>query len=366
MTDTALTDSAVRLLKQLVATPRTSRNEGAAADLVYAFLEARGCRPQRTGNNVWALCRCNIADAPTVMLNAHLDTVPAASAYTRNPHEPAVEGECLYGLGANDDGASVVALVHTFIAEKDDGNLPYNLLLALTAEEEVGGEGGMRMLLPALAALGLTPDMAIVGEPTGMQAAVAERGLVVLDCITAGIAGHAARDDGSANAIYRAMDDIRTMTGYRFQRTSQALGPIRVSVTMIEAGTRHNVIPDSCRWVADVRTTDAYTNAETAAMLAAAVSTHTTATPRSTRVHASALAPEHPLYRAAMAVGMPLFASATTSDMSLLHGIPALKTGPGDSTRSHRADEFIRISELADAIPAYRALLHTLSKLLKH
>lgn len=358
----AMTDSAVDLLKQLIATPRTSRNEQAAADLVFGWLTARGCAPERVGNNVWALAQCKVAGAPTVMLNAHLDTVPAAAGYTRNPLEPAVEGDRLYGLGANDDGASVVSLIHAFLAARQNGNLPYNLLLALTAEEEVGGEGGMRMLLPHLTGRGLRPDMAIVGEPTGMEAAVAEKGLVVLDCVTTGVAGHAARDDGSANAICRAIDDIRAITGYRFDRTSAALGPIRVSVTMIEAGTRHNVIPDRCNWVVDVRTTDAYTNAETAALLAGAVSQYTTTTPRSTRVHASALPQEHPLMLTVLDLDIPTFASVTTSDMSLLHGIPALKTGPGDSTRSHRADEYIRIAEIAAAIPAYRRLLDSLAR----
>ncbi len=239
----------------------------------------------------------------------------------------------------------------------DPSSLPFNLLMAVTAEEEVGGEHGMRSLLPHLAEKGLIPSMVIVGEPTGLQAAVAERGLVVLDCIAHGVSGHAARNEG-VNAIYRAMADIERLRTYSFPRVSDVLGPIKISVTQIEAGRQHNVIPDECRFVADVRTTDAYSNEETARMLADLIESE--CTPRSTRVQASVISPAHPLVAAATDLGATTFVSPTTSDMSLLHGIPSLKIGPGRSERSHTADEYVMRHEITDAIDFYSSLISNL------
>lgn len=360
-----MTDKAIELLRRLIATPSVSRDEGAAANIVEDFLRSHGCDVRRYANNVAALPAAFDPRRPTVLLNSHIDTVKPSPSYTRDPFAPDIEDGILYGLGSNDAGASLVSLMATFISMRDAG-LPYNLVFAASAEEEVGGAEGMRLLLPSLRTDGIIPDMAIIGEPTSLQPAYAERGLIVLDCETRGVSGHAARDEG-INAIYRAMADIDAMRGCHFDNVSSVLGPIKISITQIQAGRQHNVIPDSCQWVADVRTTDAHTNEETARILAAAVSPHTVATPRSYRVHASVLPETHPLMRAARSLSLAPFVSPTTSDMSLLYlppenkSIPALKIGPGDSSRSHTADEFIPLSEIPAAISLYRSLLHSLS-----
>ena len=352
-------DDAIDLLQQMIATPSVSRDEAAVATLIYDRFVAWGLQPVRYGNNIVAKTSTWEADRPTLMLNAHIDTVRPAASYTIDPYTPLLRDGRLYGLGSNDDGASVVALTSAFRSLRTR-HLPYNLLLALSAEEEVGGEGGMRMLLPALAQEGIRIDAALVGEPTGMQPAIAERGLIVLDCVTHGVAGHAARNEG-INAIYRAMDDINRLRDFRFDRTSEILGPVKVSITQIEAGKQHNTVPDTCRWVVDVRTTDAYSNEETSRLLCEALSPHTEAAHRSTRVQASVIADSHPLVKGAVALGRTPFVSPPTADMSLMHGIPSLKMGPGDSSRSHRADEYILISEIAEAIDLYTTLLSNLT-----
>lgn len=354
-----MTRQATDLLRTLIATPSVSRDENAAADVVEAFLRDHGVRTRRYANNIVALPERFVPGLPVLMLNSHIDTVRPAPSYSFDPFVPFEENGRLYGLGSNDAGASVVSLIAAFLRLRGE-NLPLNLLLALSAEEEVGGENGMRLLLPSLAADGIVPDMAIVGEPTGMQPAIAERGLVVLDCVTRGITGHAARPEG-VNAIYRAIDDISLLRGFRFGKESETLGPVRISVTMIEAGRQHNVVPDECRWVADIRTTDAYSNEETVRILQEAVSCHSVLTPRSTRIRASVIDPGHPLVRAASEMGLTPFISPTTSDMSLMHGIPSLKIGPGDSARSHSADEFILIDEIEQAISLYPKLIRKCS-----
>ncbi len=352
-------DDAIDLLRQMIATPSVSRDEAAVATLISDRLDSWGLQPMRYGNNIVARCTRWNSERPTLMLNAHIDTVRPAASYTLDPYTPIIRDGRLYGLGSNDDGASVVALASVFRALRDL-DLPYNLLLALSAEEEVGGEGGMRMLLPALAREEIRIDAALVGEPTGMQPAIAERGLIVLDCVTHGVAGHAARNEG-INAIYRAMDDISRLRDFRFDRVSDILGPVKVSITQIEAGKQHNTVPDTCRWVVDVRTTDAYSNEETSRLLREALSEHTEAAHRSTRVQASVIDCSHPLVEGAVSLGRKPFVSPTTSDMSLMHGIPSLKMGPGDSSRSHRADEYIVISEIAEAIDLYTSLLTNLT-----
>ncbi|MDE6631971.1 MAG: M20/M25/M40 family metallo-hydrolase, partial [Muribaculaceae bacterium] len=241
---------------------------------------------------------------------------------------------------------------------KDNQDLPVNLLLAITAAEEVMGELGMRAFLPHLADNGLTPDMVLVGEPTGMQAAIAERGLLVLDCIAKGKAGHAARNEG-INALYRAIEDIDRLRNFVPEKISNVLGPIKVSVTMINCGTQHNVVPDSCSYVADIRTTDAYSNEETVELLKQCVK-WSELNPRSTRVHASVIDKTHPLVKTATALGKETFISPTTSDMALMHGIPSLKMGPGQSSRSHSADEYVCLSEISEAIDTYIKLITTL------
>ena len=357
---------AVELLKSLIATPSLSRDESRAADIVENFINSRcgACKAQRAGNNIVVFPEYFDLAKPVVMLNSHIDTVKPAASYSFDPFTPFERDGKLYGLGSNDAGAPLVSLIAAFLSIKDK-DLPYSPFLAVSGEEEVGGEGGIRSLLKFLENEGLTRiDMAIVGEPTSLQPAIAERGLLVLDCVTTGVTGHAARNEG-INAIYRAIDDIAALRSCRFEKVSSVLGPIKISVTQIEAGRQHNVVPDECRWVADIRTTDAYSNEETAVMLQNAVSEHTTVKPRSTRVHASVISETHPLVRAAVDMGKTPFVSPTTSDMSLMHGIPSLKIGPGESSRSHTADEFIYLTEIEQGIDTYMRLLDNLAKELK-
>lgn len=346
------TAEAIALLQTLVAAPSPSRDEGRTADLLFAHLTERGAAPQRLHNNVWARGAHFDPARPTLLLNSHHDTVRPAAGYTRDPYAPTIEAGRLYGLGSNDAGASAVSLVQTFLHFRDR-ELPFNLLLALSAEEECSGERGMRALLPQLGHI----DMGLVGEPTAMRAAVGERGLVVLDCTAHGRSGHAARNEG-INALYLATDDIVRLRTMRFDRQSALLGPIGIAVTQIEAGTQHNVVPDTCRFVVDIRTTDAYTNEETVELLRAALSSE--CTPRSTRIRASALDAEHPLARAAAACGIASFVSPTTSDMALMP-FPTLKMGPGDSARSHTADEYVLLDEIEAGIAGYRTFIERLA-----
>lgn len=362
-------DEAVNLLRHLISTPSPSREEAATADIWEEWLRNQGIDyVERLHNNVFAVAPGFNPERPTLMLNSHHDTVRPAASYTRDPYSPdivtdptlpGIEGDRLYGLGSNDAGASGVALASTFlyIVENPEAcaGLPFNLILAITAAEEVMGEHGMRAFLPHLAERGLTPDMVIVGEPTGMQPAVAERGLLVFDGVTIGKSGHAARNEG-INAIYRAIEDIDRLRSFSPEKTSEVLGLIKVSVTMINAGTQHNVVPDKCTFVVDVRTTDAYTNEETVKLLQDTVK-WSTITPRSTRVHASVIGNDHPLVKSAVALGRTPFISPTTSDMALMHGIPSLKIGPGESSRSHTADEYILLSELNEALHLYPSLI---------
>lgn len=349
----------ITLLQRLISTPSFSREEAATADIWEEWLkEHEAGEVKRLHNNVYVVSSLFDSSKPILMLNSHHDTVRPASSYTRDPFNPEIEGDRLYGLGSNDAGASGVALAMAFLALKDDSTLPVNLILAITAAEEVMGEHGMRAFLPHLAENGLSPDMVLVGEPTGMQPAIAERGLVVLDCVAKGEAGHAARDEG-INALYRAMEDIDRLRNVAFEKISDVLGPIKVSVTMINCGTQHNVVPDSCSYVADIRTTDAYSNEETVDLLRKCVK-WSELTPRSTRVHASVIDSNHPLVKAAVALGKDTFVSPTTSDRALMHGIPSLKMGPGKSSRSHSADEFVCLSEISDAIDTYIKLITTL------
>ena len=352
---------AIELLVRLIATPSLSGEESGSADILAAELTARGIAVRRHYNNIYALSQGFDASKPTLMLNSHQDTVKPSPAYTRNPFEPTIEDGRIYGLGSNDAGASLVSLVATFCNNYDTSALPYNLLLALTAEEENMGERGMRSFLPHLQEEGIKVDMVLVGEPTSMQAATAERGLVVLDCTAHGRSGHAARNEGE-NAIYKAMCDIERLRNFRFERLSEQLGDIKISVTQISAGTQHNIVPDECRFVADVRTTDAYSNEEVVELLQSALECD--AVPRSTRVRASAISLAHPLVKAAEAIGRTTFVSPTTSDRAIMQGLAALKMGVGESSRSHTADEYVLISEIEEGIALYDKLLDELKKIL--
>lgn len=351
-------DEAVALLSRIIATPSFSNEESATADIWERWLESKGVKGvRRLHNNVYAVAPGYDSSRPTLLLNSHHDTVRPSSSYTRDPFRPEISDGRLYGLGSNDAGASGVALAFAFL-EMKDSPLPYNLIFSITASEERMGEEGMRAFLPHLRECGLTPDMVLVGEPTSMRPAVAERGLLVLDAEVEGISGHAAREEG-VNAIYRAIEDITSLRSFSAPRVSDVLGPVKVNVTIINAGSQHNVVPDMCRYVVDVRTTDAYSNEETAEMLRHCVK-WSRLTPRSTRVHASVIADNHPLVRSALALGFRTFVSPTTSDMALMHGIPSLKMGPGESSRSHTADEYVMLSELNEALYVYPLFLKEL------
>ena len=351
-------NDAIALLQRLITTPSLSGNESDTADILAAELASRGVVVRRHHNNIWALSEGFDANKPTLMLNSHQDTVKPSQNYTRDPFEATIEEGKLYGLGSNDAGASLVSLVVTFCNNYNTSALPYNLLLALTAEEENMGERGMRAFLPHLVEQGVKVDMVLVGEPTSMQPAVGERGLVVLDCVAHGKSDHAARNEGE-NALYKAMTDIEKLRNFHFEKVSELLGDIKITITQISAGTQHNIVPDECRFVVDIRTTDAYSNEEVVELLQKAVECD--AKPRSTRVRASAIALSHPLVESAMAIGREPFISPTTSDRAIMQGLPALKMGVGESSRSHTADEFVLTSEIEEGIAIYQKLLNELS-----
>lgn len=345
----------IELLRRMIATPSVSREEERTADLLAEFLTSRGVDPvHRSHNNVWARNRWFDPAKPTILLNSHHDTVKPNSAYTRDPFAPDIEAGKLYGLGSNDAGASVVSLIAAFLHFYEAEGLRYNLCLALTAEEEVSGRNGIESILPELGEL----SFAIVGEPTGMELAIAERGLMVLDCVAHGKAGHAARNEGD-NAIYRAMQDIEWFRTYRFPQESQLFGNVKMSVTVINAGTQHNVVPAECRYTVDVRVTDRYTNEEVLEIVRSHVASDVT--PRSIRLKPSYIDSSHPIVAAGLALGRHTYGSPTTSDQALL-SIPSLKMGPGDSARSHSADEFVYVAEIEAGIDQYIAMLEAVCR----
>lgn len=344
-----ITVEALQLLQSLVAIPSVSRDETAAADFLFDYLEQRGANPQRHHNNIWCEQSLPKGDRPTLLLNAHIDTVKPAATWQHSPFVPTLEGDRLYGLGSNDCGGGLVTLLHTFLALHHT-DLPYHLVFLASAEEEVSGKQGIEAVLPLLPSI----DVGLVGEPTGMQAAVAEKGLMVLDCTTHGRSGHAARNEGD-NALYKALPYVEWFGNYKFEKTSPVLGPVKMSVTMINAGTQHNVVPDTCTFVVDVRPNECYTNEQVLSIIAA----HTQGcdvVPRSTRLHSSHISLDHPLVRAAMRLGRELFGSPTLSDQALMR-FPSLKMGPGQSSRSHTAEEYICVSELREALQLYDAML---------
>lgn len=344
-----LHEKAVGLLKELIARPSFSREEAATADLLESFLRQEGFQPRRKGHNVWCVAGNAATEAPLLLLNSHHDTVKPAQGWQRNPFEPVVEEGRLYGLGSNDAGAAAVSLLTAFLYLSRQERLPYRLLLALTAEEEISGKGGVESLLPELGEVAV----AVVGEPTSMQMAVAEKGLMVLDCTASGKAGHAARNEGE-NALYKAIDDIQWFRQYRFARESALLGPVKLSVTQVSAGYQHNVVPDTCSFVVDVRTNECYGNEELLEIIRAHVQSEVKA--RSTRLNSSGIALNHPLVQKAEALGISLYGSPTLSDQALM-AFPSVKLGPGDSARSHTADEYILLEEIKEGIRLYIELL---------
>ncbi len=349
----ALSEEALCLLQGLVATPAFSKAEEKTADLLVEFFTKKGLPAVRFGNNVWTQNRHFDPRKPTLLLVSHHDTVRPNTGYTRDPFDPVLEHGRLYGLGSNDAGGSLVSLLAAFCWFFPLETLSYNLILAAVAEEEISGPGGIEALLPMLPAI----DCAIVGEPTQMQLAMAEKGLLVLDCRTSGRAGHAAREEG-VNAIYAALPDIEWFRTFQFPKISTWLGGVKMSVTVIHTPNQaHNVVPDECHFVVDVRLTDVYTMEEILLIIRQHV--QCTVQPRSLRLHATAIPPDHPLVRAGLALGRQTYGSPTMSDKALLP-FPALKMGPGDSARSHSADEFIYTAEIQEAIDLYVRLLLTL------
>lgn len=341
----------IDLLKNMIRIPSVSREEKDAADYMERWMKGNGFEARRLGNNLWM--ESGPADGrPTILLNAHIDTVKPASGYTRDPFTPEIEDGCLYGLGSNDDGGSLIALLETYsrLIQKEQ---PYRLIFSATAEEEVSGKGGLDLILPELGRI----DFGVMGEPTGMRMAVAERGLMVLDCTAYGKSGHAARNE-AVNAIYKAIEDIQWFKSHSFDRVSDFLGAVKMSVTQINAGTQHNVVPDRCTFVVDVRPNGMYTNPELLELIKSSVSCEVKE--RSTRIGSSHLPMDHPAVVRGLSLGLEPFGSPTTSNQALCH-FPTLKIGPGDSARSHSADEYIRLDEIADGIETYVALLDGLT-----
>lgn len=349
MTAQQYTGEAVSLLSHLIATPSVSRDERRAADIMEEELTRCGFTPHREANNVWAIGPCQREDRPTLLLNAHIDTVKPVASYTRNPYEPSLEDGTLYGLGSNDCGGGLVSLLQVFRELSASERCPYNLVYLASAEEEVSGKDGISRALPLLPHV----DVAIVGEPTGMQPAVAEKGLMVVDITAHGKSGHAARNEG-VNAIYEALDDLCWIRSHRFDRVSRFLGPTKMQATVVNAGTQHNVVPDECKIVLDVRTNELYTNEEVFDIISSHCKSECRA--RSFRLHSSRIDLNHPLVERCVALGLQPFGSPTLSDQALMP-FASLKLGPGQSARSHSADEYIKVSEIEHAIGLYLRLL---------
>ena len=348
MTTQQLTLDAITLLKRLIATPSVSRDEEKAADIMMEEIESYGFSPIRDGNNIWITDPEMRDDRPTLLLNAHIDTVKPVASWTRNPFSPDIEGDTLYGLGSNDCGGGLVSLLQAFRFLVTKPRL-YNLVYLASCEEEVSGINGIRRVIDKLPHI----DVAIVGEPTGMEPAVAEKGLMVIDMTAHGKSGHAARGEG-INAIYEALDDMLWVRDYKFDRVSDFLGPTVMNLTVVNSGTQHNVIPDECRMVIDVRSNENYDNEE----IFHFIDEHTKSDckARSFHLRSSHIPLDHPLVKQLIAMGKHPFGSPTLSDQALMPW-QSLKLGPGQSSRSHSADEYIRISEIEDAIGTYIRLI---------
>lgn len=342
-------DKSLELLKSMISTPSFSMEESETAVLIEQFFSGFGIESQRYKNNVWAVNKYFDTSKPTILLNSHHDTVKPNKQYTLDPFNPLEKEGKLYGLGSNDAGGALTSLIATFVHYYAEEGLNYNLVVAATAEEEISGTEGVGCILDKLPKI----EFAIVGEPTLMDLAIAEKGLMVLDCIAHGKVGHAAREEGD-NAIYKALDDIVWFRDYKFDRISDTLGPVKMTVSVINAGKQHNVVPPECRFTVDVRTTDVYSNEEVMEI----IENETTSEilPRSIRLRPSSIAKEHPIVQAGLEMGRNTYGSPTTSDQALIP-VPSLKLGPGDSARSHSADEFIYLHELNEGIDIYVEML---------
>jgi len=353
MTDTnALFHQAVQLLQQLITIPSFSKEEYRTAELIEEFLHTHGITPNRKVNNLWAYNKHFDAAKPTILLNSHHDTVKPNSGYTRDPFDAVTEKGKLYGLGSNDAGGCLVSLIAVFLYFYDRDDLKYNFCLAATAEEEISGINGLELIIPELGRL----DFGIIGEPTKMQLAIAEKGLMVLDCVARGKAGHAAREEGD-NAIYKTLKDIEWFSNFTFPEVSDTLGAVKMSVTTINAGSQHNIVPGTCKFTVDIRLTDAYTCDEILQIVRQNV--NSTVIPRDFYLKPSVIDINHPVVKAGIMMDCDTYGSPTTSDQALLN-IPSVKLGPGDSARSHMSDEYIFISEIQHGIKVYTGILEML------
>jgi acetylornithine deacetylase len=346
---TVLATDALALLKRLISTPSFSREEDQTAALIEDFFRNKQIPFERIKNNIWAKNSHFDPAKPTILLNSHHDTVRPNTSYTLDPFSPIERDGKLFGLGSNDAGGCLVSLLATFVYFYDRPDMTHNLVMAATAEEEISGRDGLELILPDLPPI----SFAIVGEPTEMQLAIAEKGLLVLDCTAHGISGHAARDEGE-NAIYNAIQDINWLTTYQFSKVSPTLGPIKLSVTMINAGTQHNVVPDTCTFTIDARVTEQYSLEEVIDTIRENIKADVK--PRSIRLTPSSIPADHPIVRAGIVLGRHTYGSPTTSDQAVL-SCPSLKCGPGHSARSHSADEFIYLREVGEGVDGYIRML---------
>jgi acetylornithine deacetylase len=344
-----LGEIAIGFLKKLIETPSLSKDECKTLLLFEDFFRERNIKFETVKNNIWAKNKHFDSSKPTILLNSHHDTVKPNVSYTKDPFAAEIIDGKLFGLGSNDAGGPLVSLLATFLYIYEESELPYNLIFSASAEEEISGKDGIELLIKSLPKI----DLGIVGEPTLMDMAVAEKGLMVLDCKAIGVAGHAARDEGK-NAIYEAIADINWFRNYEFEKISESLGPIKMSVTVINAGTQHNVVPDECSFVVDVRATDAYSLEETLEIIKQNVKCEVK--PRSVRLHPSGISLEHPIVKKGIALGMKPYGSPTLSDQALMP-FTSIKIGPGDSARSHTADEYIYVKEIYGGIEGYVELL---------
>ncbi len=349
-----LQSDAIELLKGLIKIESFSKQENNTADLLNQFLVDRGVSTERLKNNVWAFNKHFDAAKPTILLNSHHDTVKPNPGYTNDPYDPFVKDGKLYGLGSNDAGGCLVSLISTFLHFYEREDLKFNICIAATAEEEISGFDGLELVYPLLGEI----DFAIVGEPTLMDIAVAEKGLMVLDCVAIGKAGHAAREEGD-NAIYKALKDIEWIRNYKFEKESPHLGPMKMSVTIINAGYQHNVVPEKCNFTIDVRITEMYKNEEVLKIIDDNIESEVN--PRSVRLRPSFIDPDHDLVKAAIKYGAKTYGSPTTSDQALIP-VPSVKMGPGNSARSHTANEFIYLIEIEEGIEKYIKILEELVK----
>lgn len=339
----------IDLLKLLISTPSFSKEEDGAAKIIRDFLTGEGIPFKSKMNNTWAYNKYFDRAKATILLNSHIDTVKPVNGYTLNPFTPVDNGDKLSGLGSNDAGGSLVSLLAVFVHFYNCGDLPHNFIFAATAEEEISGLNGLALVLPEISPI----EFALVGEPTNMELAIAEKGLLVIDCYTRGKSGHAARNEGE-NALYKAMNDIEKLKNFRFEKVSDVLGEVKITVTQIEAGTQHNVIPDVCHFVADVRTNEYYSNKEAYEIIDNVIESEVK--PRSFRLNSSGLDPAHPFVNRVKSMGIKTYGSPTISDQAVITA-PSCKMGPGDSARSHTADEYIYKSEIIAGIKQYIEIL---------